>query len=1100
MVTPDPERLQSYEERISALNTQMQKWNAVAAAFAQTMDGQFRDAGESIVELHNPIYKLNSAVITAQGNMKQLGVDMEQAMVNASMRATMLVQRMEMLKARTMSLPRAFMSKINDGARVESERIAAAAGIMRSEYAKSIPEAQRILSEVRKTVVKESAPLPGDTFTHLEVLGQTIDDAMKMAKDAGKTMEEAQKFSATVAGQIGAIGGTAGADQYSIIRFANALMSGSLSPRSRLDLVERNPAVKNAMKEVFKARGVRTLEQVSKPKRMEAIAELLEKAMPASQLEAASASFQGAIEGFNTSFKSLFNFNRTLTDTFERYKGPDVTVFDELKEVVISLVNPLKDILDAIIQNPITDPMNYLARSIGLLNGFFGNTTIDQRQLRGMSITEANQNLGFVDFIKFMGVNAGELVERTTQREKNFLGADTTNFLKGAIGKDIPSILINSLTSKFRAGIDGVFAQLTQFVSMGKFINDLDIGGSIGVVMAEVTNNVIYMFNNLLPIIIEQTASLFRHFKEQINIVDLLTFLKLFGGFKNMWDALQAKISRIAEDAPKYFNKVTAGVGVFLTVFGTAGTVVGLFGRSLVKALAMIETAVLRLVGAIAKSTGTLHQMPTFVRKQQASDAVRQRREMLMNMDPAARQAWLNANRRNSANTRDVSFGGANNDMRSRRGISGPFDTFVGRHERHSRTIQRFSLNPMSLLFNMGQASQGNNLQNFAGMMGRMTMPLMMASQMGVVPGGLAQTAMFTGLGAGVLGNVTAGVGRLFGANPERQQRRREVIQRMRGRGFGNIGQGIMSGDRNRLAYGGRQLMVTNFMGMKTIMNFLSKIPGLAGILAKVAPILTAVAANFWMIAGTFMLVIGIVKRAYAASPALRRAVARFMTGLRNMFASISRFITPLYKTYIAPLFKILGDLLAKIFNAAMNLMNMIPGIDFGEEDKTSSVSLEAAEQVAKDRRDERTKTERRQIEAGRKEAFDVRFYGNLPGITAINAASGYMPKMSVPAPIMSIPAAAGFGQIDIPSLMNAATLEAKMMPANEKLILANTSETILTREQMAAGRVMSQSKHYNVPKIDIMINNSGNQSPEAIANEVATVMMNKLRDTENMS
>ena len=738
--------------------------------------------------------------------------------------------------------------------------------------------------------------------------------------------------------------------------------------------------------------------------------------------------------------------------------------------------------------------MNYLARSIGLLNGFFGNTTIDQRQLRGMSVSEANAELGFVDFIKYMGANANDIVESVVNREKSFMGMDTTNFAKGAIGKDVPSQLINSLTAKFRAGVDGMFAELSQFVSMGRFLNDLDIGGSIGVVMAEVMNNVIYLFNNLLPIIIEQTASLFRHFKDQINIVDLLTFLKLFGGFKNMWDQLQARISRIAEEAPKYFNKFTAGFGVFLSTFGTVGTIVGLFGRTIVMAMAQIESAVLRLVAFIYKQTGNLHLAPTAIKKQERSDAIRQRREMLQNMDPAQRQAWLEANRRNSSSTRNVQFNTSNADRHRSRGLSGPFNTFVNRHERHSRTIQRFSLNPMSLLFNMGQASQGNALQNFSGMMGKMTMPLMMASGMGIVPGGIAQTAMFAGLGAGLLGNVGAGIGTLFGRNTEesreRRQRRAEVIGRMRGRGFENIREGIFSGDRNRLAYGGRQLLATNFMGMKTISKFLMKIPGMAGILAKVAPMLTALAANFWMIAGTFMLLIGIFKRAYAASPALRRAVARFMTGMRNLFASISRFIVPLYKRFIVPIFKVIGDILAWVLNATMNLLNKITGGAFGEEDTTASVSREKAEETAEDRRRRRTKTEQRQIEEGRKIQVSPRYFGQIPGITSMTAFNG----------IPSIPAAAGFGQIDVPSLMNAATLEAKMMPANEKLVLANTSETILTREQMAAGRAMAQSRHYNIPKIDIMITNNGNDSPEAIANAVANVMMNKLRDTENMA
>ena len=1091
MATPNPEAIKSYEERMAALNAQMQKFNAATTAFVNIMDGQFRDAGEAVVELHNPIYKLNSAVISASGNMKKLGLDMESAMVNASMKAQILVQRMEMLRARTIALPRAFMAKIQDGARVESERISAAAGIMRSEYAQSIPEAQRVLSQVRAMVIKESAPLPGDTFTHLEVLGQTIDDAMKMAKDAGKTMEEAQKFSANVAGQIGAIGGTAGADQYSIIRFANALMSGSLSPRARLDLVERNPAVKNAMKEVFKAQGVRTLEGVGKEKRMEVVQELLEKAMPASQLEAASQSFQGAIEGFNTSFRSLFDFNRTLKDTFEYYKGPDITVFDELKEIVIDLINPLKSLVDAIIANPVLDPMTNLARSISLLNGFFGNTTIRERDLEGMELKTAGRELGFVDYLKYLGTNATDLVDRTVNREKHFQGRRSDEATYGMIGKDIPSIIMNNLSSKFRAGIDAAFAEIQQFLSMGRFINDLDFGGSIGVVMAELSNNVIYLFNNLLPILIEQTTSLFRRFKEQINIVDLLSFLQLFGGFKNIWAQLQQKISSLAEDIPKWKNKFTAVFGGFFAALAGVGTVIGLFGKIVVSVMIKLQSAILNLVSVIQRETGKFGG---------AAAANRTRRRSLEmsifeRIDSRVRGAGTQQERQGiiaglTNRERQIYDRGVNT-----LGVGG----FVTRHDRTAEMVQRFTLNPLNMLFNLGDPSKAKNtnfLQNMSGTMGKMTMPLMMAANMGVIPGGVAQSVMFGGLGMGLLGNILGASARM-GLPGLRgiSQERREKIGRIHGRIFGNIKEGVMSGDRRKVGTGMRALMASNFMGIKGITKFLKKIPGMGKLLGAVAPILTGLLANFWLIVGTITLLFGIFKRAYAASPELRKAVKRFMTGMRNLFAGVSRFIIPLYKNFIVPIFKVIGDVLAWWLNAVMNLWNKITGGRlFGEEGVTTNVTKEQAAEVGEERRRERTKTERRQIEKG-KETARNRYMGNIPGITAKYAFSGF--PTSAP---QVISAAQGFGMIDVPSLMNAATMEAKMMPANEKLVLANTSETILTREQLAAGRMMSQSKHYNVPKIDIMIANSGNQNPQTIANEVAAVLMTKLRDTENMS
>lgn len=1049
MATPDF-GVQNMDQQLADLQVRLQAINSITGAFSSGLQGNFRDAAESVVELHNPIYKLNAALIDTSANMKKLGVDMEQAMVNASMRAAILVQRMEMLKARTMALPRAFMARINEGARVESERIAASAGIMRSEYAKSIPEANRILSEVRKVVVKESAPLPGDTFTHLEVLSQTIDDSMKMAKDAGKSVQDAQKFAAEVAGKIGAIGGTAGASNDDIIRFANALMSGTLTARSRLNLVERNPAVKTAMNQVMREKGVKRMGELSRPQRMGAIAEILEKSMPTDQLDAASKTLDGTLEGFKTASKSLFDFSRVLEGAYEGYEGPDVTVFNELKEVVIDLINPMKSLIDAIIANPLTDPMTHLARGIGLLNGFFGNTTKEAQDFEGMDINRAFEELGFIDFAQYIGANANKIIADQLKGNRSLYGMDTSGTV---FGTDLMSRLMNSLSSKFRMGIDGVFVNLSQWIKNGEFINNLDIGGSIGTVMAELANAVIYMFNQLLPIVIQQTINLFAAFKSQINVIDLLQFLRLFGGFKNIWIQLQERVSKIAEEAPKLFNKLTEGGTKAASVFGTVGFLVTAFGGGLVWATLQLKKFALSAASVAAAHmghTGTATNL---------NNTINEIRDQLRDGTPG---------------TRDHAFGLGDlvRDVNTR---SGQIQGSIG------------WMNPMNLLFNLGSArgnGGGNALQRGGGRLAGLGQPLMMASMMGILPPQLAMMLSIGGLGMSAAGNV----GSLFGMRGRAPLTPEQIAaQTAARRGATNVfGQNLRRGNVAGIRAGMRGMVATNAFGLGTISKLLGPLKGILGkfapVLAKAAPLLIALGSNIWIVMGAIQMIIGLFKRMYAASPELRRAVARFLTGMKNLFDKIGRFVIPLYKRYIQPIFKILGDILAKWLNMVMDFWNIFgifgSSADYGDS-ASRSVTMDEASGIAESRREKRTDETNEAIERGRDSAIYARFMGT-PQI--INAAGG-------------------FGQIDVPSLMHAATMEAKMMPANESLVLANTSETILTPDQMAATVAMSRSRaNITVPKIDIMITAHNNQNPQQIANEVANVLMMKLEDTQNMA
>ena len=1051
----------------------MQQYTAYSSIAANAATGQFGAAAESVKELHNPIFRINAAMVEAGNNAKQMGLSMEDAMMNASLRANILVTRMEMIKARFMGLPRAFMNQMNRGLSVEADRIGAAAGIMRSEYAKSIPEAQKIISQVRKVVIRESAPLPGDTQTHLDVLSQTIDDSMGMAKRAGKSVEEAQKFAAEVAGQIGSIGGAAGANRDSTIRFANALMSGSLTANSRLDLVERNPGVKNAMKDVLKKQGASSISEVARDKQAGVIAEILKKAMPASQMEAASDSFGGIMEGFNTSKNALTDFTRTVNAFGEDYEGPDVTVFNEVAGVATRMIKPLSELLDAIASNPITDPMANMARVINRLNGFLGNSTAKVEDFAGMDLQEAVGDLGLLDFGKYLEANAKELIDMTVRGDRFIAGQDVEGgtFAAKNLGQDVPSRVINALVSKFRTGVDGFFSEVNSFVKSATFINGLDLGGSMGVVIAEVTNSVVHLFNQLLPVIISQTTSMFRRFKEQLDLGELIRFLQLFGGFKNIWTQMQEKLSKLAEDAPKYFQQFTGGLLKFSGTFAIVGTVVTVFGGIVGMAAVKINKAATMLVKYIAEKTGQTN----------IADNMQERLTGINDAKERLRIDKLSEQQRAAEGITNFTYSDEDRkaDLKTVRGNTA--GTFLEQHEKYTDMFSSFNFDPANFLnrFNSSEDPRKNVIQKVSEGLGKANYPLMVAGMMGLAPEPLSNTVIGAGLATGAIGNITRLMG-FKGMDPESDEAKAKEKQKAREGTYRSLlANAVQSGDREKV---GKIMNRINREGVNVlgpIGKFLNFIPGVGKLISKIPPgMLTALSTALPHLMGTVQIVIGVLKRAYEASPELQRAVARFFNGLRNLFQKVSRIIAPLYNKYVLPVFKVIGDFLAMIFNKIMDFLNFFTGGAFGDAN-TVPVGKEQATETSESILIQRTEIEQQQIKAGQQGVGNA-YKGYTPGTQVFNAARG-------------------FGEVNIPSLMQAATLENKMMPANEQLIMANTSETILTAEQMRSGRLMRESSNnITIPKVDIMINAHGNQDPTAIANEVATVLMSKIREQSN--
>lgn len=1078
--------MNDFNQSLVTMQEHMTRINSLSGTFASAMDGNFSDAAQSFGELRDPMLKFNTSILEAQKNFKDLGIDMEQVMTSAHTKAFLLVQRIEMLRSKALAMPAIVMSKVQEGIRIEADKISAASGVMRSEFAKSIPEAQRIISDVRAIVVKESAPLPGNTFTHLDVLSQTIDDSMKMAKDAGKGVEEAKAFSARVAGQIGAIGGSSGAEHHQTMRFASALMSGSLGPNAQMDLVERNPAMKDAMKKTLKEFGASSFSGIAKDKRMDAIQKMLDRAMPQTQLDAASQSLGGAIEGLQTSIQQLTSFDRTVTP-FEGYEGPDITVFEEIKDILIDVIAPLNAFLEAIISNPITDPMTHLARVVNLLNGYFGNTARTLKDFEGMSFDEARQELGVIDFMKYVGANAGDILNSQINRERQFAGVDTTRI---NFGSDIFSKIINVFSQKFRVSVDSLFASINEFVKTGQFINSLDLGGSIGVVMAEIANNIMHLFNNLLPIIISQVSSMFLMFKKQIDLGVLVRFLQLFNGFQQMWTALQQKITDIYQEVPKTIETIKGGVMKVSGLFGILATGVAMLGGV--------------MVFASTKITGVINQMAAFAAQALApgSSIDNDMQERLRTTQEARERRRIfrmtEQERQDQGLTLPAGYDQSayDNDRRNIGdfGISG----FLGNFGSFNDQIGGFfgAMLPENIAATLLGGNRGGGRTNAIQNLGRQAIalqgPLMALGMTGMVPAPLMNMLQMSGLGLSITGNVASLLG-FRGRTSEEREARNEQSGILHRQLFDAIGEGDFDAARTNI----NDIISGSYGPFGAVFNWIGKtFPMIGGILSKIPPaFIGAVLANIPLIMTALGFIGNIFKRAYEASPELQRAVGRFINGIKTLFNRLGRTFGPIYKQYVRPLFKILGDFLAKILNGFMNILNMITGNAFGEQQ-----SMENTQEIATNTLETRETTEKETIKQAQLGDpgtfnFDNAFKGFVPDHAADVVGVAY--KGYAPGEILT--AASGFGNVNVGALARAATLESKMMPVNERLIMANSSETILTREQIESGRVMQNSRAIiNVPKIDIMITSNGNQNPQEVANAVATVLMDRMTSLQN--
>jgi hypothetical protein len=256
----------------------------------------------------------------------------------------------------------------------------------------------------------------------------------------------------------------------------------------------------------------------------------------------------------------------------------------------------------------------------------------------------------------------------------------------------------------------------------------------------------------------------------------------------------------------------------------------------------------------------------------------------------------------------------------------------------------------------------------------------------------------------------------------------------------------------------------------------LSKAIGTALIAAVGSPLFAAAAIKITTAIVAFF-------SAIAALPAALVAVAGALT-----LASIQVFVTrwdeimALYKSFftdIAQIFRggaevAIGVLTGNLGLIQQGMQNLVDGVlGWINQARDTWAIITNGETTAEKRNLANTDRFTRQIEAG---GGRVNADGSVTGPTP-NGAAGYIPN-----------AASGFM-----GLLTAAARERRAMPAGAGLLVANTSETVLTREQAGAvGGALASKGGGNTFNISMTVNGAG-ESPDTLAQRVVNLLQIQL-------
>lgn len=816
---------------------------------------------------------------------RKFGVDLQTAMDQGSYSIQNLTSNLNRMKFTFMSIPSRLRGMLMSGASDETQRVSSAAGIVRSEYAGSIGEGRLILSKVLEDVRKNSAPLPGDTNTHLLVLQNTIDDSMQLAKYANKSQAEAQEFSGWVAGQIGSIAGVQGADAHSTIRFANALMSGNLSANSQLDLVERNPALKAAIKESMKERGVRTLGEVSKSQRMDALKDILSKAFTDEQMKAGSQTFESTLQTFSTTMSDLVSSTRTLA----LQGNVEITIFRELKNIAGRLITPLTNLGQAVIASGKLDPSAIIQKGLSKVYGLMGGTGRDNDTIGRMSMSKAS-NLGFFDYLQWVEAS----LEEGSSQIKTILGPNGV-WLE----------IVRTLRVKFVQGFTSMMAELhgvIRYVRVGP-------SHSLAEGLAETIATMFNAFAEVVPSVViiakDFLIQFFTELKNSVNPVALLVMAREITTLNTIWEGVLSSVSKAisgSEAVKSIKGKVTAvisALGLFLAV-------VTMFSAKLLDRLfyfiGSINQLFLKFVNAISQFVNT------FIRQRQIMDPNNPMAGVYNLVESKSNRLQTWTNQRIDPNHRYWNAGDPNN-------IVTPPGKFIAEMNQKAKTSSSFfdSINPFKWLENIPeiinrreiaagrpakyQTGKKNIYDNFMEKFGP-------ARQVGVMMAGASNPLLGVGMqvGFGMADLLNTGV---------KMQKRGTFISKL----------GVFNKFFNSI--GGT---ISKFMA-----GAAPKLLGMVSGLIQFLPYIT-----MWFGAFTALFAL-----AYKASPKLRQAVQRFFSGFQEVFNNIrkavEKFVSPVV-TLIVRIMKPVGDFLAWFLNRVMDLLGFAKNPSVEDAGKVSEL------------------------------------------------------------------------------------------------------------------------------------------------------------------
>jgi len=538
------------------LNEQVGRVNTGLEISSELMKENYGAAATQVGALLTPMQFLNSKLLEVNSNYKALGVTVEDVATSTQFHATQITSIFNRAREFVLGFPNVLKQGLYRGMDMESTAISGAAGIVRSEFTNSIDEGKQIISQVKDIVRRESAPLPGDTQTHMLVAENTVDDSFRLAKQAGVDINEAKDFASWTAGQIGAIGGVQGANSSDTLRFANALMSGTLSAKSQLNIVERNPALKSAITDTLKEYGATQFYQISKDKQMEAMRTLLEKAFPEDQLEASANTLDGAMQGLQTGLKSLQDMTRVLEKKYEI----EISVYSEMRELAMRVLTPAATVLERFAAPDFEyDPMKLLQTGLSKLYPLLGGTAREDGDLVDMSAKEAMGSLGGFDTLQWFNakMNRGDEFSEVFENPEQALR------------------IFKSTLNSFQMGWDEAMARFTGWLKFTELIPTRSIADLAGEILASIINSVARAKGSLIPVIRDFMVELFATVKENLDIASLFSFLREFHSITQMFERLKGNVANI-QKLPSLFSGMGKALVTLTGIIGSASLAFGL--------------------------------------------------------------------------------------------------------------------------------------------------------------------------------------------------------------------------------------------------------------------------------------------------------------------------------------------------------------------------------------------------------------------------------------------------------------------------------------------------------------------------------------------